>query len=397
MKTPKIAEAIGGIDPKLVDGAIVYMGAGKRKPLIKWISVAACFMVTVMTVALLLPLFGGGGAVTIGGVERSYKAMIGGSEGVIEFPWEYKLPYERFGSVRHDGREYRARGRAIDERLLGEALGTCSAKGVDVYTDTVYTEDFTARSIRGVSAENLIAVCMDGTYYVYFNSQAAHPATFGELMAAYSLFETLPLASFSVNEGYKEKGNYRIADDSYLWQILSECEDASLYAEGNAWSREDRRYLSFTATSEALGVYKKVFYVTEDGYISTNIFGSSCVYSIGEEAAGKLIASAKSNGVETPWEQSEYTVGGTVTEIGDGYILLDDTVLCRNKRDGMVFKILTDQPIIGRYLVCADIKVGDTVSVKFQGEIVLEEGNTISGATSMHKGRVVGRGMEIPE
>ena len=44
----------------------------------------------------------------------------------------------------------------------------------------------------------------------------------------------------------------------------------------------------------------------------------------------------------------------------------DDTVLCKDKKDGMVFKVLTDEVIIRRYLECTNIKVGDTVAVKFQ-------------------------------
>ena len=81
----------------------------------------------------------------------------------------------------------------------------------------------------------------------------------------------------------------------------------------------------------------------------------------------------------------------------DGYILLDDTVLCKDKNDGMVFKVLTEDLIIRRYLECTNIKVGDTVAVKFQTEIVLGEDNTVSGAISMYKGKVTDSGMAVPE
>ena len=85
------------------------------------------------------------------------------------------------------------------------------------------------------------------------------------------------------------------------------------------------------------------------------------------------------------------------TEIGDGYVLIDDTVLCKDKKDGMVFKVLTDELIIRRYLECTNIKVGDTVAVKFQTEIVLGEDNTVNGAISMYKGKVTDDGMAVPE
>ena len=397
MKTPRISEAIGNLPEDLVNGAVTYKRTSKKKSFIKWGSIAACFMVMVMAAALIVPMFNSGDPISIGGIDRDYKGVISGSEGDIEFPWEYKLTYEKFYTVKYNGNDYRTRTRAINESLLGEVLGTCTAQGVDSYTDKTYTETFNVRKIKGVSEERMIAVGMDNEYYVYFNDEVKCPATFGELLDAYNLSETLPLVKFSVNEGYKEKGYYQITDDEYIWQVLSECRNAEFYAENDKWDRGDRNYLSFTATSEELGVYKRVFYITEDGYVSTNVFNYSYVYYIGEDAANKIITHAKSNATEAEREQYEYTLAGTITEIGDGYILLDDTVLCKDKNDGMVFKVLTEDLIIRRYLECTNIKVGDTVAVKFQTEIVLGEDNTVSGAISMYKGKVTDSGMAVPE
>ena len=397
MKTPRISEAIGNLPEDLVNGAVTYKRTSKKKSFIKWGSIAACFMVMVMAAALIVPMFLGGDPISIGGIDRDYKGVISGSEGDIEFPWEYKLTYEKYYTVKYNGNEYRTRARAINESLLGEVLGTCTAQGVDSYTDKTYTETFDVRKINGVSEEKMIAVGMDNEYYVYFNDEVKCPATFGELLDAYNLSETLPLIKFSVNEGYKEKGYYQITDDEYIWQVLSECRNAEFYAENDKWSRGDRNYLSFTATSEELGVYKKVFYITEDGYVSTNVFNYSYVYYIGEDAANKIITHAKNNATEAKREQYEYTIAGTITEIGDGYVLIDDTVLCKDKKDGMVFKVLTDELIIRRYLECTNIKVGDTVAVKFQTEIVLGEDNTVGGAISMYKGKVTDSGMAVPE
>lgn len=397
MKTPRISEAIGNLPEDLVSDAVTYKRANKKKAFIKWGSIAACFMVMVMAAALIIPMFNSGDPISIGGIDRDYKGVISGSEGDIEFPWEYKLTYEKYYMVKHNGNEYRTRARAINESLLGEVLGTCTAQGVDSYTDKTYTETFNVRKINGVSEGKMIAVGMDNEYYVYFNDEVKCPATFGELLDAYNLSETLPLLKFSVNEGYKEKGYYQITDDEYIWQVLSECRNAEFYVENDKWSRGDRNYLSFTATSEELGVYKKVFYITEDGYVSTNVFNYSYVYYIGEDAANKIITHAKNNATEAKREQYEYTIAGTITEIGDGYVLIDDTVLCKDKKDGMVFKVLTDELIIRRYLECTNIKVGDTVAVKFQTEIVLGEDNTVTGAISMYKGKVTDSGMAVPE
>ena len=397
MKTPRISEAIGNLPEDLVSGAVTYKRTNKKKACIKWGSIAACFMVMVMAAALIIPMFNSGDPISIGGIDRDYKGVISGTERAYEFPWDYKLPYEKYGEVTFEGQVYHARARYISEEVLDKSIGTCIAKGLDVYTEKNYTETFNVRKIKGVSEDKLIAVEMDGEYYVYYNDEVKCPSTFGELIDAYNLSETLPLVKFSVNEGYKEKGYYQISDDEYIWQVLSECRNAEVYAENDKWSRGDRNYLSFTATSEELGVYKKVFYITEDGYVSTNVFTYSYVYYIGEDAANKIITHAKNNATEAKREQYEYTIAGTITEIGDGYVLIDDTVLCKDKNDGMVFKILTEDLIIRRYLECTNIKLGDTVAVKFQTEIVLGEDNTVSGAISMYKGKVTDSGMAVPE
>ena len=400
MKLPRISEAFGNIPEELVGEAVTYQRKSRKKAFIKWGAVAACFAVAVTVTAVLLPMLDGGYSVTIGEIERDYRRTVSDGESDIDFPWEYKLIYEKFSTVQYGGQEYRSRRRAVREDLLGESLGTCTAIGVDDYCNEnpiTYTETFDVRKIKGISEEKLVAVGMDGEYYVYFNNNAKRPAIFGELLDAYGLSDTLPLTEFSVEEGYKEKGCYRITDDAYIWQILAECRDAEAYAQNDSWNRGDRNYLSFTATSEALGVYKRVFYITEDGYISTNIFDYKYVYYIGEERAESIIAYAKANATEAEQEPYEYTLAGTVTEIGEGYILLDDTVLCRNKNDGMVFKILTEDLQIRRYLACTDIQVGDTVAVKFQSKIVLGEDNAVSGALSVRKGHVIDGDMAVPE
>ena len=47
-------------------------------------------------------------------------------------------------------------------------------------------------------------------------------------------------------------------NDEKIWQILSDCGDAKLDDTSDFFERENRRYLDFTATSEALGVYNRV-------------------------------------------------------------------------------------------------------------------------------------------
>ena len=398
MTNKNIYMNLGGLDPELIMKAAPAEKVQKKKSRtwVKWTSIAACLAIFVMVGALTLPTLMGD-SITIGGIDRNYGTGISGSEGGFIFPWEYMTTTEKYTLVKYDGKEYRTRSRTIDEDLLDSVIGTCTAKGTDVYTDKTYSDTFEVRKIKGVSEDMIVAVSMDGGHYVYANIKAKQPSTFGELLDAYNLSQTLPLNKFSVNEGNKEKGYYQITDDAYIWQILSECRDAKPYEDADNWRTKDRNYLSFTATSDVLGVYKRVFYVTEDGYISTNVFDYGYVYFIGVEKANSIISYAMNNASKTEREPYEYTIAGTITEIGDGYILIDDTILCKNKNDGMVFKILTEEFQIKRYLEVREFKVGDTVVVKFQNEIVLGENNTVDGAVSMYKGKVSNGGLSVPE
>lgn len=392
MKIPRITNAISYIGDDLITAAADSKKITRSIPWLKWGSVAACFAVLAIACATILPSLTDGNTVA----SSKYKYRISAIENNIEWPWEYLTNGEKYGTVNFNGNEYHIKNQnTVSEELLGDVLGSCEAEGTDIYNNKKYTETFEVRTISGISEEKLIACGTEGEFYVYTLDDTAKPAAFGELMKLYGLAETLSLDRFTVCEGYEEKGCRNIKDDSYIWQILSECDDAKLYDKEDFFDVSDRSYLSFTATSEALGVYKRVVYISEDGYFATNIFDYSYIYFIGEEAAGKIIGYAKDNSAESEFEPYEYTVSGTLTEIGDGYVLIDDSVLCANEKDGTVYKVLSDNIRMKRCVELTGIKVGDMVVVKYGGEI--SDKNQINGAYSMDKGTLVEGDLVIPE
>jgi len=106
--------------------------------------------------------------------------------------------------------------------LLGEVLGTCEAEGYDVHKEKKYTETFEVRRIQQVSEDRLVAVGLDGAFYVYMHDDSAKPATFGEVLDIYGLAQTLKFSRFTQYEGFSGKGYFTVNDDGYIWQILSE-------------------------------------------------------------------------------------------------------------------------------------------------------------------------------
>ena len=118
-------------------------------------------------------------------------------------------------------------------------------------------------------------------------------------------------------------------------------------AEFDSPANEGQR-VSFTATSEKLGIYKKGVSISAGGYLDTNIAEYGYVFYIGEEAAQAIIDYVLENSTEAEPEPYDYRLTGTVTEICDGYFLLDDSVLAAGK--GMTFRVPTEDLLISRWL-----------------------------------------------
>ena len=393
MKRENISEVIENINPKYVEEATEYKGKklSHRMMWYKWGAAAACLILLVLGGIKVLPLLPESLA-----LQLKYKHQIMRAESYIEWPWEYKTNAEKYHTLRYDGREYDIKNiNPVSEAVLEECLGMGEAEGIDSYTETKHTEVFEVYKISGVSEQKLVAAGRNGEYYVYRINGVEKPVTFGELMQVYGLQENLEFSRYQICEGYKGKGYYDLLNDDYIWQILSGCETALLDDSVDSFDRSNRNYLSFTATSDALGVYKRVVYISEDGYIATNVFDYSHIYFIGTDAAGKIIEYAKNNAIKGEAEAYELTVAGEVAEIGDGYVLLDDSVLCRRKADGTVYKIATNDFRMQRCIEFAGIKTGDLVVVNYKGEI--SPSNEVNGAYSMSRGTLVDGDLAVPE
>ena len=297
MKTPRIANAIGQIDDDLVAGAAKCKTKNKKHWL-KWGSLAACFAVLVIAGAAILPsLFREN--VTPEGTDGRYKDFsIRASESAIVWPWEYQTVYEKYRNVKIDGIEYHGNGRAVSETWIGESIGNYTVVGYDeVNNGKKYSAEFEAYALKDIAQSQFIAVKMEDSYYVFQNDEYAPPNTLGELMDAVNLSEVVELQRFSEGDNTPDSKRFALSSDDYVWEVLSECRNAP-FVEDQTWTAGDRSYLSFTITSEALGVYKVALYVTEDGYLWTNAFNYQYLFNIGEDAASKIIKYAKENSTE---------------------------------------------------------------------------------------------------
>ena len=88
---------------------------------------------------------------------------------------------------------------------------------------------------------------------------------------------------------------------------------------------------------------------------------------------------------------------GTVTEIGENYIKVDDSILMKNAAEGIEFTVYAEHMNIRRYIISGYLKVGDTVSVE-HGYLPKESYTEIRNATNLEECVITSGGeVLIPE
>ena len=391
MKTPRTANAVGHIDDDLITAAAECKKKTKHSPWLKWGSIAACFALLVIAGTAILPsLFGGDGGTT-----DKYKDFIQAGESAIIWPWEYQTVYEKYTELKFDGIEYLGRGREVSASHVGEIIGNHTVVGYDeINSGKKYTKEFEVYKLKDAAQSQFVAVKMEGKYYVFKNDKYAPPSTLGELFNLVDLPKVIELNEFSENGDGPNKNHYVLNSDDYVWEVLAGCKNAD-FVEDDKWSVHKRDHLSFTVTSETLGVYRVAMYVTADGYLWTNAFSYQYLFKIGEDAAGEIIKYAKENSSEAEYKPYQNRIVGNVVEVTDEYILIDDTVLCNNPSDGTTYKVLLNDLRISRYVDHEIIKVGSTVQITFEGGV--DEANTIDSAVSASNVKISGGDVLIPE
>lgn len=377
MKIPKIVNAMNHIDESLVADAAAEPIKTKntKKIWLKWSGIAACLAVLLITCTVFLPmLFKDEPNKVTGDLgDGRYKDFsLQSGEMARVWQWEYKTVDEKYVNIDVDGKRFVTRGKSLSEKYVDTLIGTFVATGYDDIEGGFYNESFEVYEIKDVSVDSMVAVKMEEKYYVFIADpmKAATPPTLGELMEAYGIDKYVELGRFSVGTDSKEY--YKLTkDDEYIWSVLTDCSSAKAVTDQKlleGWYQTTEKGASFTVTSEALGIYKNVMTVTSDGYLWTNALEVGFLYHIGEESAQKIIKYAKNNSQKADFEPFYYSIVGKITEVTGEYILVDDSVLCKNPSDGITFKITLDDMRVKRYVLTDSLKVGMSVQVMLESK-----------------------------
>lgn len=400
MRKKKISEIMDFIDVNYINEAASYvkLEPSKRPAWKKWGILAACFVVTIIVGVIVLPSVwkskdSAKELVTIEDLNRPYKEMeleeiiLADIMGDGIWPAEYLTLAETCDALTFAEHFYDMHG-YTEEKFVGELLGEGECNIYDGVKrgagNIVGTQRFEVYSLEGISEEIMVVVKIDGEFCLYKN-RYYEAATLGEWMEVYQISKNVDLNYCEFSDEDKRQDCFSLTEDDDIWDILEVCKNANRINDYSGIYVNGKKF-QFTIDSKKFGKYDRTFTIKEDGYLWTNLFEQREEFFIGEEAAEKIISYVKKYGRKTEMKlRRDYSLSGTITEIADDYILVDDSILCENPEDGMVFKVPTKDLKIRRYVEYLDMQVGDLVWVNFYEGIDVKEGNVVYGVWSIHE------------
>jgi hypothetical protein len=331
-------------------------------------------------------------------------------ESSIEWRWEDMTDEERYTNLEFDGKSYGSRGTVtgyLGEWLAsGEAFGT--EWGENIQRHYIPCEIY---ALTFSPDHSVVAVQFEGSSEIYrFEREREYdpPKTLGEFMETRKLSQVLPLTTLYYE---RREGGSSVSDKMALsaehsdgvWAILAKYGDASFiepsFKESFEINHYDKERIGFSATSEVLGIHNKSFAVNDNGYIITNIEQYGYNYFIGVDAAREVIDYVKAHMTEPlPEEKTPvYYIVGTVTEKGDGYIKVDDSIMMKNPEDGLTFTIDVTDKKLGRVLKYL-VGEGSTVLITYDGRISEDGSLLVENAASIQEAWITEDGdVLIPE
>ncbi len=334
---------------------------------------------------------------------RSYNSFIEYKQeekGYI-WSWEFFEEHEKYRSVILNETEFISTLCSISENRIGDELGEAIAQGYDTIEYKQYETECRAYKIKGINADNIIAVKLEGEedYWVYkfiHGDFPTSPPNLGELINKYDLAKNLILTKFSNSTDIL---THYLSEPSsnHIWSLLANSADAESSVDGYS-PRPDmgKEYISFTAKSDILGLKNKSFRIYKSGYLTTNIEEYGLIFFIGEDIANEIIAYALENSSESEPQTYSYVVGH-ITESGDDYFKINDAAMMQNETDGIEFTVMTQDIKILRYFKAGILQEGSLVILEYDGKIKNDGNFIINGATGIDECFIVNGDALIPE
>ncbi len=385
MNTDDILDALNEVDDTCIKNAREPRKKNRKALWISLGAVAACLAV-VFTLPAILQSRNKELSYLQNGRECKIFGMVTRQE-MFGWNWDCLTTAERFSYINYNDTEYLLTRNVFEEEVtvppsfLGEKLADVTAEGSDWRTETDYTLDCSLYEINGVDPTRYLAVQYAGeenagNFYVFTQFDALPPATLGEFITAINPSETLPLTMFEYNTYDKKKEKkttktYGLSpeDSKVVWDMISEY--ASARTETNATHRSSEKQITVYASPEdasaaAVGHSRKCISLWDDGYLSVYIEKYNYHFYLGKETVAKIQKYILFHKTKAPEDTIE-SLYGVVTEIGDDYIKIDDTILMKNPEEGIEYTVYTHNMHVKRYVISELIEVGSHVIILHRG------------------------------
>lgn len=197
--------------------------------------------------------------------------------------WEDAECAYRFPALPYNGLEYTITGTPIDVRYRGERIGKYELAGYDIYTDTNHAYIAEVYRITGIKSECAVAAELsNGKTYAYVNPGYT-PQTLGQLISDLDLRNNavfgMGYADNTDAQGHRHFLKYPDFDDTVLWNgLLSDTDLINDPAGAYGIQR-----ISFSVSVPALGYENKGLWLTEDGYLVTNLLETAKTFYLGRD------------------------------------------------------------------------------------------------------------------
>lgn len=204
-------------------------------------------------------------------------------------PWDKQSVSEQFSEVEIGDVMYNCRGVKISTDMLLDNMGNYTAHGFDEINQIRYTKSTSVYSVKDISSDCVVAVKFDDVeeYYVYINAHYT-PDTLGELIEKVNLSKLLSFEDVSLNYSeifedtyINETVVFSNVSDEVIWQkLLSDTELKNVHSDENFYGKT---IISIGVNIELLGYENIGLWISEDGYMQTNILDTGKAFYIGEK------------------------------------------------------------------------------------------------------------------
>lgn len=209
--------------------------------------------------------------------------------------WEDRKDEHKFITMNFNSIEYTVGRDKISQQNIGKKIGTAEIIGQDLYTDKIYKKNITVFNLINISEKCAVGVTFDdGASYAYINANYM-PKNLGQFITDLNLKRTLTFGEATYERHNNNQVRPIVFSEVYsdvIWSMLLNNENAVCEKRDEP---SDTIIFSISVTVDELGYKQMGLWITEQGYIGTNLLETGKYFYIGKDNADKFIDYAMQN------------------------------------------------------------------------------------------------------